>query len=58
MGRGDPVQTLVGQLTEETRTRAELRDVCIGAVLGAIRPLLDEDPPPTGPADGRTRRQR
>ncbi|GAA0465092.1 TetR/AcrR family transcriptional regulator [Streptomyces olivaceiscleroticus] len=41
------VQVLcVDWLTEETCTRAELRDVCIGAVLGAIRPLLDEDPAP------------
>ncbi|MFH8572427.1 TetR/AcrR family transcriptional regulator [Streptomyces sp. NPDC017993] len=41
------VQVLcVDWLTKETCTRAELRDVCIGAVLGAIRPLLDEDPAP------------
>ncbi|MFI7102268.1 TetR/AcrR family transcriptional regulator [Streptomyces sp. NPDC050161] len=44
------VQVLcVDWLTEETCTRAELRDVCIGAVLGAIRPLLDEDPAPDWP---------
>ncbi|MET8453280.1 TetR/AcrR family transcriptional regulator [Streptomyces sp. NPDC005209] len=44
------VQVLcVDWLTEETCTRAELRDVCVGAVLGAIRPLLDEDPAPDWP---------
>ncbi|MGI5466434.1 TetR/AcrR family transcriptional regulator [Streptomyces sp. CA-132043] len=44
------VQVLcVDWLTEETCTRAELRDVCIGAVLGAIRPLLAEDPAPDWP---------
>ncbi|WP_431040591.1 TetR/AcrR family transcriptional regulator [Streptomyces sp. P1-3] len=44
------VQVLcVDWLTKETCTRAELRDVCIGAVLGAIRPLLDEDPAPDWP---------
>ncbi|MET9922208.1 TetR/AcrR family transcriptional regulator [Streptomyces sp. NPDC006435] len=44
------VQVLcVDWLTEETCTRTELRDVCIGAVLGAIRPLLDEDPAPGWP---------
>ncbi|KPC66321.1 TetR/AcrR family transcriptional regulator [Streptomyces chattanoogensis] len=44
------VQVLcVDWLTEETCTRAELRDVCIGAALGAIRPLLDEDPAPEWP---------
>jgi AcrR family transcriptional regulator len=36
-------------LTEQTCTRTELRDVCIGAVLGAIRPLLDRDPAPEWP---------
>ncbi|RII18688.1 HTH-type transcriptional repressor KstR2 [Streptomyces sp. YIM 130001] len=47
------VQVLcVDWLTEETCTRAELRDVCIGAVLGAIRPLLDEDPAPDWPRSG------
>ncbi|MEW2418156.1 helix-turn-helix domain-containing protein [Streptomyces sp. NPDC046866] len=39
--------------TAETRqprcTPAELRDVCIGALLGAVRPLLDEDPAPDWP---------
>lgn len=44
------VQVLcVDWLTEETCTRTELRNVCIGAVLGAIRPLLDEDPAPGWP---------
>ncbi|MFD8825949.1 TetR/AcrR family transcriptional regulator [Streptomyces sp. NPDC059605] len=44
------VQVLcVDWLTEEACTRTELRDVCIGAVLGAIRPLLDEDPAPGWP---------
>ncbi|MFJ8209062.1 TetR/AcrR family transcriptional regulator [Streptomyces sp. NPDC096033] len=33
-------------LTEKTCSRTELRDVCVGAVLGAIRPLLEEDPAP------------
>ncbi|MEU9620439.1 MULTISPECIES: helix-turn-helix domain-containing protein [unclassified Streptomyces] len=36
-------------LAKETCTRAELRDVCIGAVLGAIRPLLGKDPAPDWP---------
>ncbi|MFG2823293.1 TetR/AcrR family transcriptional regulator [Kitasatospora sp. NPDC048365] len=44
------VQVLcVDWLTHETCTRTELRNVCIGAVLGAIRPLLDEDPAPDRP---------
>jgi AcrR family transcriptional regulator len=35
------VQVLVVDwLTEQTCTRDELRDVCVGAVLGALRPLL------------------
>ncbi|MET9498831.1 TetR/AcrR family transcriptional regulator [Streptomyces sp. NPDC006552] len=47
------VQVLcVDWLTEQTCTRTELRDVCIGAVLGAIRPLLDEDPAPDWPPPG------
>ncbi|QNP63630.1 TetR/AcrR family transcriptional regulator [Streptomyces genisteinicus] len=33
-------------LVEETCTREELRDVCIGAAVGALRPLLAEDPAP------------
>ncbi|MFF4563653.1 TetR/AcrR family transcriptional regulator [Streptomyces sp. NPDC001435] len=44
------VQVLcVDWLTEETCTRTELRDVCVGAAVGAIRPLLDEDPVPDWP---------
>lgn len=49
------VQVLcVDWLTHETCTRTQLRDVCIGAVLGALRPLLTEDPAPDWPppADG------
>ncbi|MFG3228811.1 TetR/AcrR family transcriptional regulator [Kitasatospora sp. NPDC048194] len=33
-------------LTEPSCTRTELRDACIGAVLGALRPLLPADPAP------------
>ncbi|MFI1202026.1 TetR/AcrR family transcriptional regulator [Streptomyces sp. NPDC020883] len=40
---------VVDWLTRETCTRAELRDVCVGAVLGAIRPLLPADPAPDWP---------
>ncbi|MEV5237926.1 helix-turn-helix domain-containing protein [Streptomyces cinnamoneus] len=40
---------VVDWLTRETCTRTELRDVCIGAVLGAIRPLLPTDPAPDWP---------
>ncbi|MFF4490027.1 TetR/AcrR family transcriptional regulator [Streptomyces sp. NPDC001544] len=36
----------VDWLTHGTCTRTQLRDVCIGAVLGALRPLLAEDPAP------------
>ncbi|MCM1950369.1 TetR/AcrR family transcriptional regulator [Streptomyces sp. G2] len=44
------VQVLcVDWLTHETCTRSELRDVCVGAVLGALRPLLAEDPAPDWP---------
>ncbi|MFJ5831522.1 TetR/AcrR family transcriptional regulator [Streptomyces sp. NPDC093089] len=44
------VQALcVDWLTHETCTRTELRDVCVGAVVGALRPLLDEDPAPDWP---------
>ncbi|MER5735230.1 MULTISPECIES: helix-turn-helix domain-containing protein [unclassified Streptomyces] len=44
------VQTLcVDWLTRQTCTRTELRDVCVGAVLGAIRPLLADDPAPDWP---------
>ncbi|MCX5208566.1 TetR/AcrR family transcriptional regulator [Kitasatospora sp. NBC_00240] len=42
------VQVLVVDwLGNETCTRTQLRDVCVGAVLGALRPLL---PAGTGPA--------
>ncbi|GAA0918409.1 helix-turn-helix domain-containing protein [Nonomuraea longicatena] len=41
------VQVLcVDWLTRETCTRDQLRDICIGAVLGALGPLLAEDPAP------------
>ncbi|MCX5264256.1 TetR/AcrR family transcriptional regulator [Streptomyces sp. NBC_00199] len=44
------VQVLcVDWLTRETCTRTQLRDVCVGAVLGALRPLLAEDPAPDRP---------
>ncbi|WP_329417681.1 TetR/AcrR family transcriptional regulator [Streptomyces sp. NBC_01268] len=44
------VQVLcVDWLTQETCTRTELRDTCIGAVLGALRPLLPADPAPDWP---------
>ncbi|MGW4702503.1 TetR/AcrR family transcriptional regulator [Streptomyces sp. NPDC004285] len=44
------VQVLcVDWLTHETCTRAELRDVCVGAAVGALRPLLPEDPAPDWP---------
>lgn len=37
------VQVLVVDwLGEETCTRTQLRDVCVGAVLGALRPLLPD----------------
>ncbi|MCC0093633.1 TetR/AcrR family transcriptional regulator [Streptomyces flavotricini] len=39
----------VDWLAHETCTREQLRDVCVGAVLGALRPLLTEDPAPDGP---------
>ncbi|WP_433889945.1 TetR/AcrR family transcriptional regulator [Streptomyces sp. CA-111067] len=39
----------VDWLTQETCTRTQLRDVCVGAVLGALRPLLAEDPAPDWP---------
>ncbi|MFB7600306.1 TetR/AcrR family transcriptional regulator [Streptomyces sp. NPDC056160] len=44
----------VDWLTHETCTRTQLRDVCIGAVLGALRPLLAEDPAPDWPRRSRT----
>ncbi|MFI9157829.1 TetR/AcrR family transcriptional regulator [Kitasatospora aureofaciens] len=37
---------VVDWLTEPSCTRTELRDACIGAVLGALRPLLPVDPAP------------
>ncbi|MZD04428.1 TetR family transcriptional regulator [Streptomyces sp. SID5785] len=37
----------VDWLTHETCTRTQLREVCVGAVLGALGPLLSEDPAPT-----------
>jgi AcrR family transcriptional regulator len=44
------VQVLcVDWLTHETCTRSQLRDVCVGAVIGALRPLLAEDPAPDWP---------
>ncbi|MFE5797861.1 TetR/AcrR family transcriptional regulator [Streptomyces sp. NPDC056503] len=44
------VQVLcVDWLTHETCTRTELRDVCVGAVVGALRPLFAEDPAPEWP---------
>ncbi|MFD9814158.1 hypothetical protein [Streptomyces sp. NPDC059080] len=46
------VQVLcVDRLTEESCTRTEPREVCIGAVVGALRPLPDEDAAPECPAD-------
>ncbi|MFJ6379375.1 TetR/AcrR family transcriptional regulator [Kitasatospora sp. NPDC092039] len=41
-------------LTEETCTRTELRNACIGAVLGALRPLLPVDPAPGWERRGHT----
>ncbi|WP_129307355.1 TetR/AcrR family transcriptional regulator [Streptomyces sp. L2] len=40
----------VDWLTHETCTRAELRDICVGAVIGALRPLFTEDPAPEWPS--------
>ncbi|MFF2118434.1 TetR/AcrR family transcriptional regulator [Kitasatospora sp. NPDC058184] len=37
---------VIDWLTEESCSRTELRDACIGAVLGALRPLLPVDPAP------------
>jgi AcrR family transcriptional regulator len=34
----------VDWLGRETCTRDQLREICVGAVLGALRPLLTEDP--------------
>ncbi|WP_225823759.1 TetR/AcrR family transcriptional regulator [Streptomyces naphthomycinicus] len=54
------VQVLcVDWLTEETCTRDRLRDICVDALLGALRPLLAEDPagdrPPQRPGAARSR---
>ncbi|MET8953016.1 TetR/AcrR family transcriptional regulator [Streptomyces sp. NPDC004393] len=47
------VQVLcVDWLTRETCTRTQLRDICIGALLGALRPLLADDPAPEWPPQG------
>lgn len=47
------VQVLVVDwLTEETCTRTEVRDACIGACIGALRPLLPVDPAPDWPRRG------
>ncbi|NEB93887.1 TetR family transcriptional regulator [Streptomyces bauhiniae] len=47
------VQVLcVDWLTHETCTRTQLRDICVGAALGALRPLLTEDPAPDWPRHG------
>ncbi|MEV0452371.1 TetR/AcrR family transcriptional regulator [Streptomyces sp. NPDC050600] len=44
------VQVLcVDWLTHETCTRTALRDACVGAVLGALRPLLPAGPAPDRP---------
>ncbi|MET9953265.1 helix-turn-helix domain-containing protein [Streptomyces sp. NPDC006339] len=44
------VQVLcVDWLTDETYDRTELRDACVGAAVGALRPLLPEDPAPDWP---------
>ncbi|MFF7177333.1 TetR family transcriptional regulator [Streptomyces sp. NPDC008121] len=49
------VQVLcVDWLTHETCTRAQVRDVCVGAVLGALRPLL----PAAAVPDRPTRQER
>ncbi|MFD7324302.1 TetR/AcrR family transcriptional regulator [Streptomyces sp. NPDC059875] len=47
------VQVLcVDWLTHATCTRTQLRDACIGAILGALRPLLAKDPAPDWPPQG------
>lgn len=43
----------VDWLTHPTCTRDQLRDICVGAVLGALKPLLAEDPAPAGRAPAR-----
>ncbi|MGW3232739.1 TetR/AcrR family transcriptional regulator [Kitasatospora sp. NPDC001095] len=45
---------VIDWLTEENCTRTELRDVCVGAVLGALRPLLPADPAPDRGHPGHT----
>ncbi|MEU0075086.1 helix-turn-helix domain-containing protein [Streptomyces sp. NPDC006332] len=40
---------VVDWLTEQTCSRTELRDICVGAVLGALRPLLPADRLPNWP---------
>ncbi|MFC9281681.1 TetR/AcrR family transcriptional regulator [Streptomyces collinus] len=51
------VQVLVVDwLSDETCTRTQVRDVCVGAVLGALRPLLADDPAPDWPRSGPARR--
>ncbi|MFD9099067.1 TetR/AcrR family transcriptional regulator [Streptomyces collinus] len=51
------VQVLVVDwLGDETCTRTQLRDVCVGAVLGALRPLLADDPAPNWPRHGPAQR--
>ncbi|MFE1952140.1 TetR/AcrR family transcriptional regulator [Streptomyces sp. NPDC059524] len=45
----------VDWLTHETCTRTQLRDVCIGAAIGALRPLLAQDPAPDWPRHGPVR---
>ncbi|MFC8722737.1 TetR/AcrR family transcriptional regulator [Kitasatospora sp. NPDC057198] len=48
------VQVLcVDWLAEPACSRSELRDVCIGALLGALRPLLPVDPAPEWDGRGR-----
>lgn len=59
------VRTLcVDWLTHQAFSRAELHDMCVGALLGALRPVMDLDRPPIdgkgcptgrqpGPADAR-----
>jgi AcrR family transcriptional regulator len=43
----------VDWLTQPACTRDQLGDVCVGAVLGALRPLLPQDPAPSGRAADR-----
>lgn len=41
-------------LERETFSRTELRDVCLGALLGALGPMLDRDPAPAVPERDRS----